>query len=44
MNWRATYILTARRDLAVVPHSTIAKSKDRQCQLAERSSWHDRNG
>jgi small-conductance mechanosensitive channel len=27
MNWRATYILTARRDLAVVPNSTIAKSK-----------------
>jgi small-conductance mechanosensitive channel len=27
LNWRATYILTARRDLAVVPNSTIAKSK-----------------
>lgn len=27
MNWRATYILTARRDLAIVPNSTIAKSK-----------------
>jgi len=27
MNWRATSILTARRDLAIVPNSTIAKSK-----------------
>jgi small-conductance mechanosensitive channel len=27
MNWRATYILTGRRDLAIVPNSTIAKSK-----------------
>ncbi|MBV9815489.1 MAG: mechanosensitive ion channel family protein, partial [Alphaproteobacteria bacterium] len=27
LNWRATYILTARRDLAIVPNSTIAKSK-----------------
>ena len=27
MNWRATYVLTARRDLAIVPNSTIAKSK-----------------
>jgi small-conductance mechanosensitive channel len=27
MNWRATYILTARRDLAILPNSTIAKSK-----------------
>jgi small-conductance mechanosensitive channel len=27
LNWRATYILTARRDLAVIPNSTIAKSK-----------------
>jgi small-conductance mechanosensitive channel len=27
LNWRATCILTARRDLAVVPNSTIAKSK-----------------
>jgi small-conductance mechanosensitive channel len=27
LNWRATYILTAKRDLAVVPNSTIAKSK-----------------
>jgi small-conductance mechanosensitive channel len=27
LNWRSTYILTARRDLAVVPNSTIAKSK-----------------
>jgi small-conductance mechanosensitive channel len=27
LNWRATYILTARRDLAVLPNSTIAKSK-----------------
>jgi small-conductance mechanosensitive channel len=27
LNWRATYILTPRRDLAVVPNSTIAKSK-----------------
>ena len=26
MNWRATSILTARRDLAIVPNSTIAKS------------------
>jgi small-conductance mechanosensitive channel/CRP-like cAMP-binding protein len=27
MNWRATHILTPRRDLAIVPNSTIAKSK-----------------
>ena len=27
MNWRATYVLTGRRDLATVPNSTIAKSK-----------------
>ena len=27
LNWRATSILTARRDLAIVPNSTIAKSK-----------------
>jgi small-conductance mechanosensitive channel len=27
MNWRATSILSARRDLAIVPNSTIAKSK-----------------
>jgi small-conductance mechanosensitive channel/CRP-like cAMP-binding protein len=27
MNWRATHILTAKRDLAVVPNSTIAKAK-----------------
>jgi small-conductance mechanosensitive channel len=27
LNWRATSILTARRDLAMVPNSTIAKSK-----------------
>ncbi len=27
MNWRATYVLTGRRDLAIVPNSTIAKSK-----------------
>jgi small-conductance mechanosensitive channel/CRP-like cAMP-binding protein len=27
INWRATYILTARRDLAILPNSTIAKSK-----------------
>src|SRR5215471_5742847 len=27
MSWRATSILTARRDLAIVPNSTIAKSK-----------------
>jgi small-conductance mechanosensitive channel/CRP-like cAMP-binding protein len=27
LNWRATYLLTARRDLAIVPNSTIAKSK-----------------
>jgi len=26
LNWRATYILTARRDLAILPNSTIAKS------------------
>src|SRR5262249_17753762 len=26
-NWRATHILTAKRDLAIVPNSTIAKSK-----------------
>jgi small-conductance mechanosensitive channel len=26
-NWRATHILTARRDLAIVPNSSIAKSK-----------------
>jgi small-conductance mechanosensitive channel/CRP-like cAMP-binding protein len=27
MNWRATHVLTARRDLAIIPNSTIAKSK-----------------
>jgi small-conductance mechanosensitive channel len=27
MNWRATHVLTARRDLAIVPNGTIAKSK-----------------
>jgi small-conductance mechanosensitive channel len=27
MNWRATHVLTARRDLAIVPNSTIVKSK-----------------
>jgi small-conductance mechanosensitive channel len=27
LNWRATSILTARRDLAIVPNSSIAKSK-----------------
>jgi small-conductance mechanosensitive channel len=27
MNWRATQILTAKRDLAIVPNSTIAKAK-----------------
>ena len=25
LNWRATHVLTARRDLAIVPNSTIAK-------------------
>jgi small-conductance mechanosensitive channel len=27
MNWRATHVLTGRRDLAIVPNSTVAKSK-----------------
>jgi small-conductance mechanosensitive channel len=27
LNWRTTHVLTARRDLAIVPNSTIAKSK-----------------
>jgi small-conductance mechanosensitive channel/CRP-like cAMP-binding protein len=27
MTWRATHILTGRRDLAILPNSTIAKSK-----------------
>jgi small-conductance mechanosensitive channel len=27
MNWRATHVLTGQRDLAIVPNSTIAKSK-----------------
>jgi small-conductance mechanosensitive channel len=27
INWRATHVLTAKRDLAVVPNSTIAKAK-----------------
>ena len=27
MNWRATHVLTARQDLAIVPNSVIAKSK-----------------
>ncbi len=26
-NWRATHVLTAKRDLAIVPNSTIAKAK-----------------
>ncbi len=27
LNWRATHVLTARQDLAIVPNSNIAKSK-----------------
>ena len=27
LNWRATHLLTSQRDLAIVPNSTIAKSK-----------------
>ncbi len=27
MNWRATHVLTAKRDLAIVPNSTIAKAR-----------------
>jgi small-conductance mechanosensitive channel/CRP-like cAMP-binding protein len=27
MNWRATHVLTSQRDLAIVPNSTIAKSR-----------------
>ena len=27
LNWRATHVLTGRRDLAIVPNSTIAKAK-----------------
>src|SRR3954453_11292208 len=27
LNWRATHVLTGRRDLAIMPNSTIAKSK-----------------
>jgi small-conductance mechanosensitive channel len=27
MNWRATHVLTAKRDLAIVPNSSIAKAK-----------------
>jgi small-conductance mechanosensitive channel/CRP-like cAMP-binding protein len=27
MNWRATHVLTAKRDLAIVPNSVIAKAK-----------------
>ena len=27
MNWRATHVLTGHRDLAIVPNSTIAKSR-----------------
>lgn len=27
MNWRATLVLTSKRDLAIVPNSTIAKAK-----------------
>ncbi|HKM72370.1 MAG TPA: mechanosensitive ion channel family protein [Stellaceae bacterium] len=27
MNWRATHVLTGQRDLAIVPNSTVAKSK-----------------
>src|SRR5215510_8848448 len=27
LNWRATHVLTERRDLAIVPNSTIAKSR-----------------
>jgi small-conductance mechanosensitive channel len=27
MNWRSTHILTAKRDLAILPNSTIAKAK-----------------
>ncbi len=44
INWRATYVLTAKRDLAIVPNSTIAKAKDRQLQLALGHPRHDRDG
>jgi small-conductance mechanosensitive channel len=27
MNWRATHVLTMKRDLAIIPNSTIAKAK-----------------
>lgn len=27
MNWRATHVLTAKRDLAIVPNSIIGKAK-----------------
>ena len=27
MNWRSTHVLTAKRDVAIVPNSTIAKAK-----------------
>jgi small-conductance mechanosensitive channel len=27
INWRATHVLTAKRDLAIIPNSTIAKAK-----------------
>lgn len=30
-NWRATHILTARQDVAIVPNSTVAKSKLVNC-------------
>ncbi len=34
MNWRATHILTAQHDLAIMPNSVIAEDEDRESQLA----------
>ena len=38
MNWRATHILTAQHDLAIVPNSMIAKTKI--VNLSSPSSVH----
>src|SRR5947209_8110796 len=39
LNWRATHVLTGRRDLAIVPNSTIAKSKIVNVSSPPASIW-----
>ena len=44
MNWRATLVLTAKRDLAIVPNSAIAKAKIVNFELALGHPRDDRDG